>query len=771
MRIRSLSLKVALLGGAALTAVFAIGMTLLVQQVGGTMEAQTRQLQAETTQGIAAQVSTDLLRGERAAEGIVTALQGLHTAGVKDRAVYDATIRQFLERNPGLLGAWSGWEPNALDGNDAASVGKPGHDATGRYIPYWNRGSGSVVLEPLTGYDQPGAGDYYLQPKALGRAVAIEPYNYTVAGKDMLIMSFGAPIMDGATYMGTGGVDLSLNDINTRMAELKPFGTGNVAVVSAKGIVVAHPNPELIGKTLDAADPMSGMVAAALADNAAQEADNAGADGVAVRQTAVPFSVGGTEDRWVVVTSVPLATLQAAVNEGRTTIIVLSAICVLAACAILFGLIRQLVGGPLGAMGRTVKVMAEGDYSVTVPGTGRVDEVGTLARAVEVFRENGKKVAEMTEAEAVRIIRDQEERVKMMAELQHAFGGVVDAAIDGDFSKRVAAEFPDAELNALAGSVNSLVETVDRGLSETGEVLSALAQTDLTQRVHGQYGGAFARLKNDTNAVAERLTEIVGQLKGTSRSLKTATGEILSGANDLSERTTKQAATIEETSAAMEQLASTVTANAQNAQQASEASGRVTLAAEQGGGVMQEANAAMERITTSSGKISNIIGMIDDIAFQTNLLALNASVEAARAGDAGKGFAVVAVEVRRLAQSAAGASSEVKALIEQSGGEVKAGSRLVAEAAEKLEAILVAARSSNQLMEKIARDSHEQASAIEEVNTAVRQMDEMTQHNAALVEETNAAIEQTEAQASELDRIVEVFHVTEQGHGGLRRAA
>jgi methyl-accepting chemotaxis protein len=145
-------------------------------------------------------------------------------------------------------------------------------------------------------------------------------------------------------------------------------------------------------------------------------------------------------------------------------------------------------------------------------------------------------------------------------------------------------------------------------------------------------------------------------------------------------------------------------------------------------------------------------------------------VEAARAGDAGKGFAVVAVEVRRLAQSAASASSEVKALIEQSGAEVNAGTRLVAGAGEKLEAIVVAARSSNQLMEKIARDSQEQASAIDEVNTAVRTMDEMTQHNAALVEQTNAAIEQTEAQASELDRIVEVFRVTEGGRS-LRRAA
>jgi methyl-accepting chemotaxis protein len=259
--------------------------------------------------------------------------------------------------------------------------------------------------------------------------------------------------------------------------------------------------------------------------------------------------------------------------------------------------------------------------------------------------------------------------------------------------------------------------------------------------------------------MAEKLADIVTHLRDTSRALKLATGEILSGANDLSERTTNQAAAIEETSAAMEQLAAMVTDSAKSAAEASARTLGVSTTAEQGGAVIQEANAAMERITASSARISSIIGLIDDIAFQTNLLALNASVEAARAGEAGKGFAVVAIEVRRLAQSAAGASSEVKALIEQSALEVKTGSRLVADAAGKLDAMVAAVRANVGLINDIAGRASEQASAIEDVNASMRRMDEMTQHNAALVEETNAAIEQTEAQAVELDRIVDVFTI------------
>ena len=533
--------------------------------------------------------------------------------------------------------------------------------------------------------------------------------------------------------------------------------TGETVIVGADGLVRSD-SPFTIENDILTASIASPAVDSALAGTPGEAnlPDHRGAQTL-IAAAPVAIAPGVT---WALATLMQGSEVFAPVEGMRNTMLVVAALLlVLVAAAGLF--FARTITKPITRLTGTMEALAEGQLETNVVGANRSDELGAMAKAVEVFKQNALKVNEMTEEERAAAAQRRIDRTRMMQDLQTSFGVVVDAAIAGDFSKRVEANFPDTELNTLAGSVNTLVETVDRGMSETGGVLAALAQTDLTQRVTGHYDGAFKRLKDDTNSVAEKLSGIVGQLKETSRALKVATGEILSGANDLSERTTRQAATIEETSATMEQLASTVLSNAQKAKQAAEAATGVTRTAEDSGVVMHQATEAMERITTSSGKISNIIGLIDDIAFQTNLLALNASVEAARAGEAGKGFAVVAVEVRRLAQSAAEASADVKALIEQSGAEVKGGSRLVAEVADKLRAMLDAARASNTLMEGIARDSLEQASALEEVNDSVRLMDEMTQHNAALVEETNAAIEQTEAQASELDRIVVVFRVEE----------
>lgn len=623
-----------------------------------------------------------------------------------------------------------------------------------------------------------GGGPY--ADTALGRAfreaVAFtEPSQVAFADDAVYAPSGGAQAGFVATLIfskegapaGVLAVQIPLDQVNLTMASRNGMGeSGETFIVGSDRIMRSDSSFTELNDYL--ATPFDSPVIETALSGSTAQGTYLNYRGAPMITTAVPINFLG--QHWALVSVIDEREAMAPITHIRNLMLVIGT-CLLVGVAALGLLFARSITKPMTRLTKTMDALSGGDLTAEVSGTARGDELGAMAKAVEVFKENAIKMGDLTEGERAASDQRRIDRATMMQQLQASFGEVVNAAIAGDFSKRVESAFPDPELNELAGSVNGLVETVDRGLGETGAVLAALANTDLTRRVTGQYRGAFDRLKTDTNAVAERLTEIVFQLRQTSQSLKSATGELLSGANDLSQRTTRQATTIEETSTTIEQLATAVQANAKSAQEASAAASSVTTTADEGAAVMAQANQAMERITHSSGKISNIIGLIDDIAFQTNLLALNASVEAARAGEAGKGFAVVAVEVRRLAQSAAEASAEVKTLIEQSGVEVSGGSRLVAEAAAKLEMMLHAARVSNELMEDIARQSRDQASSIEEVNVAVRTLEEMTQHNAALVEQTNAAIEQTESQASELDSIVEVFVLEGRSDDLPRRAA
>jgi methyl-accepting chemotaxis protein len=464
-----------------------------------------------------------------------------------------------------------------------------------------------------------------------------------------------------------------------------------------------------------------------------------------------------------------------------------------AAIGIAFGLIMGFTIGqfgiakPMRALVALLQRMAKGE-DVEITGTERADEIGETGRAVNEIKvmlaEKARAEAEakaeqdrkaMTEkAERDRIAAEEkaaadkraaEERAaaeaKVMAELDAAVGGIVNAAMSGNFSERVSLEGKQGVIRNLAESMNKLCETMGLAMDDLVSMLGALSDGDLTKRITAEYQGTFGALKDSANTTAEKLAQTVAEIKKSAREVTNAAAEITTSTTDLSQRTEEQAASLEETSASMEEISSTVKKNAENAQTANQTAGGTREIADRGGQVVAQAVDAMARIEESSRKISDIIGVIDEIARQTNLLALNAAVEAARAGDAGRGFAVVASEVRSLAQRSSQAAKDIKDLIISSGGQVKDGVELVNRAGTALSEIVESIKKVADGVADIANASAEQAGGIEQVNKALTQMDEVTQQNSALVEENAATAKTLESQAKAMNERVSVFRLNE----------
>lgn len=343
--------------------------------------------------------------------------------------------------------------------------------------------------------------------------------------------------------------------------------------------------------------------------------------------------------------------------------------------------------------------------------------------------------------------------------VEQEVSGLVQSAAAGDFSVRISSDGKEGFFLALAQGLNSLVDTADKGLKDVARVLGAVARGDLTERITADYLGTFGDLKNYCNETCESLTRMLGDIRSAADTIYTAASEIAQGNADLSSRTEEQAANLEETASSMEELTSTVKLNADNARQANALAEKASGVAVDGGDLIGQVVTTMDAINESARKISDIIGVIDGIAFQTNILALNAAVEAARAGDQGRGFAVVAAEVRTLAQRSANAAKDIKSLISDSVQKIESGNSLVGQSGNTMKEIVNAIKRVNDIMAEIAAASAEQSTGIQEVSTAVSHMDEMTQQNAALVEEAAAAAESLQSQADQLTRSVALFRL------------
>ncbi|MET3890644.1 methyl-accepting chemotaxis protein [Bosea sp. OAE506] len=411
---------------------------------------------------------------------------------------------------------------------------------------------------------------------------------------------------------------------------------------------------------------------------------------------------------------------------------------------------------------KTTDRLASGDLETPIPHADRQDEIGTMAKALQVFRENLVKVRALEEQERAAAER-RLARAQSMEAVVSDVGEVVAAAAAGDFSARLQIDQADEQMQKLVAGINEINAVVDSATSEFARTLSAVAAGDLTVRVDAAYRGKFAELKGAINETVDRLSATVKTIQLTSSEVGLAAREINMGADDLSKRTEEQASSLEETAATTEELAASVKASAQASRQAASIANEAMEAAQTGGTIAGQAVDAMARIEDASTKISDIIRVIDDIAFQTNLLALNAAVEAARAGDAGKGFAVVASEVRTLAQRSSEAAKDISALISSSNSEVGEGVKLVRQAGEQLSQILSASKKVAATIADISAASGEQANGIDEMSQAVAHLDEMTQQNAALAEQSAASAGSLSNRIGQLNDLVAAFRTGPDG--------
>ncbi|WP_323015088.1 methyl-accepting chemotaxis protein [Devosia sp.] len=663
-------------------------------------------------------------------------------------------IASAIGRLGGAVGALEG---DAAERLQAAYIGANPAGAAGA-LPGYERAHGAVHADLARMQAQRGLGDILLFDAAARNV-------YSVAKR----ADFGTGLAAGPwAETGLGRVvraALAAEPGAVLFSDFAPYGPGNGAVMGfvaspvhaggrLVGVLAFQIWPEPIETILQAVAGLgtSGALHLVGADGLAR--NDAGGDGVPLAlkrashaMASASLDFGGLG--WTVVALERAADMAAPAGWLRMALLG-TGFGLLAVAAIISLMFARSVMRPIGRLQQALAAIAAGRLDTAVPGLERADELGYMAEAVEGLRVNARQMTDLVAAE--RDMSDEREAQARMVRALHAdIGAALEAALEGDFSRRVGTQLADAQMRQLAGDLNDLLDGMACGLADTGTLLAGLAEGDFSQDMQGYDRGPFAPVQAGANRATEALGTLMARLGAGTGALRAAAETARRDAEGLAGEGAKQMQAVDAALTAVTALDAMTATSAGRARAAGEQARAVAADMAEGSAVLEQAGAAMARISQASARISGLTKAMDDIASQTNLLALNASVEAARAGEAGKGFAVVATEVRRLAQGAARASADIKGQVEACLRDVAGGSQLVADAEARLALMGEAIGENAGRLDALAQDGAAQTGAVAAAGERARQLEAMLGQNTALADQALERLRQMEARAGTLE--------------------
>lgn len=696
------------------------------------------------------------------AETMAETMQGYENIDKGSRRdIYNNMLENVLLAHPNVLGVWTCWEPDALDGADNKNKNKVGSNSNGCFAPYWTQKDGKTSVTALTDYE---TSDFYVLAKNSGTEKILDPYEYEVDGQSILMTTLAVPIKNNDEVIGVAGIDIALTELQDMIFDQGGYKSAYSYLVSNQCKFVVHPDSSIVGKTLkDLSLPEADEVYAKVSKGELYQENAASVvTGKMMRKGFVPVHIGDTGTPWAIGTAIEVDEMMAASHQLTMQLLIILGVVLLCVAITLYIVIKSSVSKPIVKTANFARALASGnlDEPITIKS---MDEIGQLTSTLDNDVRKAFKDIEKARAISEKQSKYQADQVdKLVVNLERLAKGELYCDMQVSSGDEDTQDICNLFMN-ISDNLHDSINTIKSYIDEISSVLKEMSDGNMDVDIKTDYRGDFEELKHSINHITDSLNKVLLDINMAADQVASGTRQVSDGSQEISQGATEQASSIEELTATITQIAAQTKQNALNSNEANELSRNAMDDAISGNGKMKEMLQSMDEINTSSEDISKIIKVIDDIAFQTNILALNAAVEAARAGVHGKGFAVVAEEVRNLAARSADAAKETTSLIEDSMKKVEAGTKIAKDTAEALENIVAGVEKAGDLVGSITAASNEQASGVAQVNNGIEQLSSVVQTNSATAQESAAASEELSSQADMLKEMVGQFNLNEKG--------